>query len=447
MYPKQFLKLPDGRSFIQKAFLRAANVEGVSEIIFVTNKEFLYLVESEIAELSVKGIKVTYILEPFMRNTAPAVACALRYINNGEEPVLVLAADHRITDEEKFQEVVKKAQEFVSDGKLVTFGIVPTAPETGYGYIEAAGSDVLRFVEKPTMEKAKEYIEAGNFFWNSGMFAFKTGAILKEFNTYAPDIADGSAAALLPPISGRSGSKIISVDAEIFEEMPNISIDYAVMEKSKNLKVVPCDIGWQDVGSWEAYGNLYKADANGNRLKSEAFLKDSNDCIIRTDDENKLVAALGVHNLIIADTADALLVADRSKAQEVKEIYHDLKKSGHDAHSLHRTQYRPWGEFTLLQTGKNFKIKHIRVYAGEAMSLQLHHHRSEHWVVVRGVAKITNNGEISQLNRNESVYISAGHKHRIENPGTMDLELIEVQCGDYLEEDDIVRFEDRYGRE
>jgi mannose-1-phosphate guanylyltransferase len=446
MYPKQFLRLPDGQSFIQKAFLRAINIEGVTEVVFVTNKELLYLVESEVAELCIKNTKVTYILEPFMRNTAPAIACALCYMADDSVSVLVLTADHRIADEAEFRKAVKAAQVFVNDDKIVTFGVVPTSPETGYGYIETDGNNVLRFVEKPTAEKANQYIAAGNYFWNAGMFAFKTGSMLNELKQFAPDIPRDAFSALLPPIPGRLGSKVIHIDPEIFEGMPNISIDYAVLEKSANLKVTPCNMGWQDIGSWESYGNLYESDENGNRLKGESVLRDVKDCIVHMEDNNKLVAALGLSGIIIADTKDAILVADRNRAQEVKDVFHELKKSGHEAHNLHSTQYRPWGEFTLLQTGDNFKIKHIRVYAGEAMSLQLHHHRSEHWVIVKGVAKVTNNGEYFKLNRNESIYISAGHKHRIENPGNMDLELIEVQCGDYLEEDDIVRFEDRYGR-
>lgn len=447
-HPKPFIRLADGQSLLQKAFLRGTQLSDVAEVLTVTNRELFFKTEDEFREVNTAGVATSFILEPFGRNTAPAIVAAALQVakSHGDDAVmLVLAADHLIADQSAFQQAVHKATELAETGKLVTFGIHPEAPETGYGYIETEGNTVLRFVEKPSLEKAQEYFVSGRFLWNSGMFCFTAGSLLREMEKYNPQIVADMRVCLEKSrrLEGGGCSQVV-IDPETFMTVAEDSIDYAVMEKSDHVAVVPCNIGWSDIGSWSTLGDLVPADDNGNRVQGEVILHDTNDCTIQSD--GRLVAALGVKNLIIIDTPDAVLVVDKSSAQDVKHIYTELKLNGHDAHKLHRTVSRPWGSYTVLEEGEGFKIKRIEINPGSKISLQRHQHRSEHWVVVSGKAKVTNGDKELIVNTNESTYIRAGHKHRVQNPGLLNLIMIEVQSGPYVGEDDIERFEDVYGR-
>jgi len=447
MHPKPFIRLSDGQSLLQKAFLRGAQLPDVSEILTVTNRELFFKTEDEYREVNVRRLATSFLLEPFGRNTAAAVAAAALHVaaKQADAILLVLPADHLIADQSAFTNAVEEARRLAEQGKLVTFGIQPVAPETGYGYIEADGHRVLRFVEKPDAATAAAYLKTGRFYWNSGMFCFKATTMLEEMRQHCAGILDAVQTCLTQSrcAEGKDFTQC-ELAPELFEKVPENSIDYAVMEKSDRVAVVPCDIGWSDIGSWSALGELSTAGANGNRVEGEALLHDVENCFIRSDE--RLVGAVGVRDLIIVDTPDALLVADKARAQDVKHLYSQLKASGHEAHKLHRTVHRPWGDYTVLEEGERFKIKRIVVKPGASLSLQMHHHRSEHWIVVNGMARVTNGERVFLLNTNESTFIPAGHVHRLENPGVIDLVLIEVQSGDYLGEDDIVRIEDTYGR-
>jgi mannose-1-phosphate guanylyltransferase len=453
LHPKPFIRLADGQSLLQKSFLRGAALPGVEEVLTVTNRELLFKTKDEFAEVNEAGIASAYILEPFGRNTAPAIAAAALYVDEAYGPdavVLVLAADHLISDQAAFSEAVQRATELARGGKLVTFGIEPESPETGYGYIEARGNEVLQFVEKPSLEKAQAYLESGTYLWNSGMFCFTAGVMLKSMAQHCPDILSAMQACIAKSRKLEAkGLKQLELDPESFAKVREDSIDYAVMEKAARasapgVAVVPCSIGWSDIGSWVAMSELTQPDENGNRVEGEAVLHEVSNSYIRSTE--RVTAMVGVEGLIVVDTPDALLVASRSRSQDVKQIYARLKAQGHAAHQIHRTVHRPWGTYTVLEEGTRFKIKRIVVKPGATLSLQMHHHRSEHWIVVTGMARVVNGEEEMFVNTNESTYIPAGHKHRLENPGVLDLVMIEVQCGDYLGEDDIVRFQDNYGR-
>lgn len=451
MHPKPFIRLENGQSLLQSAWLRGANLPGVAEVLTVTNHELFFKTESEYREVAGKAPKNlvnSFILEPFGRNTAPAVAAAALQIAaaHGEDALmLVLAADHLIADHEAFSLAVSKAMELAQEDKLVTFGITPESPETGFGYIEAVGNSVLRFVEKPTLEKAQEYVASGSYLWNSGIFCFSAGTLLREMAQHCPAILETTRACIVQ--AGKSegkGYSKLELTADDFGQVPDDSIDYALMERSKNVAVVPCSIGWSDIGSWCALGDLISPDGGGNRIEGDVMIHDVTNSHIKSHE--RMIGAVGVDNLIIIDTPDALLVADRSRAQDVKHLYSQLKSQGHDTHKIHRTVHRPWGTYTILEEGPRFKIKRIVVKPGGHLSLQMHHHRSEHWIVVSGMARVVNGDNELFVNSNESTYIPAGNKHRLENPGVVDLVMIEVQSGDYLGEDDIVRFDDIYGR-
>ena len=447
-HPKPFIRLADGQSLLQKAFLRGAALADVQEVLTVTNRELYFKTEDEFSEVNNDKLATSFILEPFGRNTAAAIAAAALHVaaTHGEDALmLVLAADHLIVDQQAFSAAVDAACVLARKGKLVTFGIRPDAPETGYGYLETDGNTVVRFIEKPSLDKAREYLESGRFLWNSGMFCFSAAAMLRAMETHCPDILTATKACMQRSrvAEGKRFTQL-ELQADSFADVREESIDYAVMEKSSDVAVVPCDIGWSDIGSWTAIGNLTAADAEGNRIEGEVLLHDVSNCYIQSRD--RLVGAVGVDNLVIIDTPDALLVVDRSRAQDVKHIYAKLKASGHEAHQLHRTVHRPWGTYTVLEDGPRFKIKRIEVKPGASLSLQMHHHRSEHWIVVSGMAKVVNGDQELFVNTNESTFIPAAHKHRLENPGVLDLVMIEVQSGEYLGEDDIVRFEDVYGR-
>lgn len=447
-HPKPFIRLADGASLLQKSFIRAAALEGVREVLTVTNRDLYFQTEDEYRKVNGGHTPTSFILEPVGRGTAPAVAAAALHVAavQGEDAVvLVLTADHLISNQQSFAAAVARAEQLAREGLLVTFGIQPDLPETGYGYIEAEGNRVLRFVEKPSLEKAQEYLASGRHFWNSGMFCFTAGTMIAEFKQHAPDIlaAVEDCLAASRSLRGEDSSQV-ELDVDSFKQATNVSIDYAIMEKSERVAVVPCDIGWRDVGCWNAFSQLVSADVSGNRVEGEALLHEATNCYIQSPE--RVVGAVGVDNLLIIDTPDALLVADRSRAQDVKHIVAQLKAIGHDSYKLHRTVHRPWGTYTVLEQGPRFKIKRIEVKPGALLSLQMHYHRSEHWIVVSGMAKVTNGETEMLVNTNESTYIPAGHAHRLENPGKIPLVMIEVQSGEYLGEDDIVRFTDAYGR-
>ncbi|KJJ96718.1 mannose-1-phosphate guanyltransferase [Pseudomonas sp. 21] len=453
-HPKPFMALPDGQNLLQKTLLRATALDGVTEVMTVTNRELFFKTEDEYRKLKANAGCLSYVLEPFGRNTAAAVVSAALQLEQAHGPdavMLVLPADHLIKRTDAFADAVARASTLASQGWLVTFGIQPKYPETGFGYIECdshaleGGLQVKRFVEKPTQEKAEEYLAAGNYFWNSGMFCFRVGTLITEMQAHAPEIHDSVALAI-------SGSRLaegpahrcLTLDGDLFAKVPDISIDYALMERSAKVATVPCDLGWSDIGSWNALSELTSEDADGNRCEGEVLVHGANNNYVHSPE--RLAALVGVQNLIVVDTPDALLIAHKEHTQDVKQIVAQLKKRGHSAHLLHRTVHRPWGTYTTLEEGHRFKIKRIVVKPGASLSLQMHHHRSEHWIVVTGMAKVVNGESTRMLNSNESTFIPAGHKHRLENPGVIDLVLIEVQSGDYLGEDDIVRFQDNYGR-
>ena len=447
-HPKPFIRLADGQSLLQKAFLRGAALPGVTEALTVTNREFFFKTEDELAEVHATGIGTAFILEPFARNTAAAIAAAALQVqerHGADAVMLVLAADHMISDQAAFAQAVVQAIALAKDGKLVTFGIKAETPETGYGYIEAEGHTVLRFVEKPSLDKALAYLASGRFHWNAGIFCFTAGTLLAQMALHCPDILAASRACMdRSRMAQGKGFVQLELDSASFQDVPSESIDYALMEKSAAVAVVPCDIGWSDIGSWNALGDLGTPDAQGNRVEGEALLHNANNCTIHS--RERMVGAVGVSNLVIIDTPDAILVAEKACAQDVKHIYAKLKANGHEAHKLHRTVHRPWGTYSVLEEGAGFKIKRIEVKPGGSLSLQMHHHRSEHWIVVNGMAWVVNGEQDLLLNTNQSTYIPAGHKHRLENPGLVNLVMIEVQSGAYLGEDDIVRFQDNYGR-
>ncbi|MGE5649232.1 mannose-1-phosphate guanylyltransferase/mannose-6-phosphate isomerase [Noviherbaspirillum sp. UKPF54] len=445
-HPKPFMRIGDGKSLLKKTVERAQVVCGDCAPLIVTNRDYYLRSQNELAN---QEIKPRYLLEPVGRNTAPAIALAALWAAE-QDPnacLLVMPADHLITDTASFQAAAEHAATLARDGFLVLFGIRPTAPETGYGYIEMGGqisqqaNAVQRFVEKPDAATAIAYLEQGNYVWNSGIFCFKASTIIEALASYNPALL--AAARTVWNDSKADGDKI-ELHAS-FSRLENISIDYAVMEMAKNIAVVPGDFGWSDMGAWSAVADVTPADENGNKVHgSDAILIDSHNTYI--DSKDRLVAAIGLENMVVIDTPDALLVADRSKSQEVRQVVSRLKASGHEAHKIHRTAVRPWGTYTVLGEGQGFKIKRVVVKPGQSLSLQMHHHRSEHWVVVFGTANITVGDTTTLMTQNQSTYIPIGSRHRLENPGITDLVLIEVQCGSYLGEDDIVRFSDSYGR-
>ena len=454
-HPKPFMRLADGETLLEKTYRRALLVQESlnsdgrpADLLTVTNRDYYFMSRDE---QDVAGVNGNFILEPFGRNTAPAVALAAHAVlqQHGDDAVMmVLAADHLILDQPGFNEAVGAAFNLASRDYLVTFGLKPTLPETGFGYIQRgqaidAGFKVARFVEKPDLLTAQTYVDSGDFFWNSGMFCFKAGVFLAELSKHAPEIAKGVAACWTTMVeSGRPDMREIPADA--FKTVPDLSVDYAVMERSDRVAVVPGDFGWSDIGSWNAVRDLVPADQDGNRVIGEVMMVDTTNTFVQAQD--RLVTTLGVHNLMVVDTPDALLIATPEKSQDVKKIVAELKKNQHETHRLHKTVLRPWGTYTVLEESAAFKIKRIEVKPGASLSLQMHAFRSEHWVVVSGLAKVTNGDEEIMVHPNESTYIPAGHKHRLENPGLVNCVLIEVQCGAYLGEDDIVRFDDVYGR-
>jgi mannose-1-phosphate guanylyltransferase len=442
--PKPFMRLLDGETLLQKTFRRAASLPGVSEIVTVTNEELYFMTVDDYAGANSAGLQTSFILEPFSRNTAAAVAIAASAIaqRHGDNAImLVLPADHLISLEEQFVEAVHRAAQLAADNYLVTFGIKPTAPETGYGYIEFDGHTVLRFVEKPSRERAEQYLESGNYLWNAGMFCFRAGALLQEMQAHAPAVMASVRECM---DAGLPEQGPLRLDPQCFAQVPDISIDYALMERSARVAVVPCDIGWSDIGSWTALSAMTPADEYGNTAIGEVLWSDAENCHVQSED--RVIGVVGARGLVIVDTPDALLVADRHRVQDVKAIVAQLKERKHEAHRIHTVVHRPWGTYSVLSDGPHCKVKRLEVKPGAALSLQMHHHRSEHWIVVSGTAHATNGSELLVLHANDSTIIPLGQQHRLENKGDAPLVIIEVQTGGYLGEDDIVRFDDRYGR-
>jgi mannose-1-phosphate guanylyltransferase/mannose-6-phosphate isomerase len=451
-FPKPFMKLGGDLSLLQRTLSRCLPLADGRRVGIVTNKEYVFKTREEVDGLrAAKGIACTQLLEPVGRNTAPAIALAALWAEEVAPgaTLLVLPADHLIPDEDAFRAVAREAAAIAESGSLVLFGIRPTGPETGFGYIEtgaaAAGGAmrVARFVEKPDAARALEFLQAGTFVWNSGMFCFTARALLAALETHAPDVHAQARAAWAASRATADDDRV-ALDPAAFAACRDVSIDYAVMEKADDVVVLPATFGWSDIGSWKAVAEQFVPDADGNTAVGDAMFVDARRTHVQSDD--RLVAAVGVDDLLIVDTPDALLVATKDASQQVKAIVTRLKERGHEAARLHRTVARPWGTYTVLQEGRRFKIKRIEVKPGQTLSLQMHHHRSEHWIVVSGTAKVTCDDKSYLVAANESTYIPIGTRHRLENPGVMDLVMIEVQCGDYLGEDDIVRFEDKYGR-
>lgn len=455
--PKPFLKLSNGKSLLQSTFLRSVSLgQNVPSVITVTNEKLHFRMQDEYQEVNENKIPCDFVLEPFGRNTAPAVIAAALFAKDHydeNEVLLILPADHLISDINAFSEAVSDAIEMANLGYLVTFGINPEYPETGYGYIEANksaevanGYEVKRFVEKPNLELATEYVNSGHYQWNSGMFCGKVSTFLQEFGQLSPNVLKQVDKCIqASEIDHLNSSKILHLNADSFIHAENISVDYALFEKTNKAAVLPCSIGWSDIGSWLSIAQTLPQDKNGNATIGESILHNVSDCLVYST--NRIVAGVDIKDLVIVDTPDALLVANKNQTQDVKHIFESLKKTQHKTSNLHTTIHRPWGTVTILEEGPFYKINRLMVKPGQALSNQSHEKRSEHWIVLEGEATVINEGRILRLSVNQSTYISPKEKHRLMNASNDEnLVIIEVQCGNYLGEDDIVRYDDLYGR-
>jgi mannose-1-phosphate guanylyltransferase/mannose-6-phosphate isomerase len=447
MYPKQLLALTSQYSMLQDTALRLAGIAGARPPIVVCNEAHRFTVAEQLRALDI--VPSAILLEPTGRNTAPAVAlAALKALELESEATMVVApADHVIRDAHIFQQAAGVAAGLAEEGKLVTFGIVAHAPETGYGYIrrgEGLGPayPVAQFIEKPPMEIAEQFVASGDYFWNSGMFVFKASRYLSELAAFAPDILEASRAAYR---AAKVDLDFMRIDKEAFEACRAQSIDYAVMEKTKEAVVLPLDAGWSDVGSWSSLFDALPADEEGNVLQGDVLVHDTHDCYVHST--SRLVTAVGMDDHIIVETKDAVLVAPKGRVQDVKELVAALRKAGRSESAWHREVYRPWGSYDSIDDGDRFEVKRLILKPGGMLSLQMHHHRAEHWIVVQGTARVTCGDKTFLLSENESTFVPIGATHRIENPGKVPLHIVEVRSGTYLGEDDIVRFEDHYGRE
>jgi mannose-1-phosphate guanylyltransferase/mannose-6-phosphate isomerase len=448
-HPKQFQPLVGEHSLLQATWKRIADLPESGAPIVVANEDHRFMVAEQLRQVGIAPSAL--LLEPVGRNTAPAIAvAALQARAGGGDPLLlVLPSDHVIADEPAFRAAVQQARAAAEAGALVTFGIVPTGPETGYGYIKAGAADdgatqvrrVERFVEKPDLATAQAYVAGGDHFWNSGMFLFRASRYLDELQRFAPGIVDAARAALA---GGRRDADFLRLDRAAFTASPADSIDYAVMEKTDAAAVLPIDVGWNDVGSWSALWEIADQDADGNAHHGDVVALGCRNTLAWGG--RRLVTLLGLEDVIVVDTDDAVLVAARDRVQQVKDIVARLKADGRPQASVHRKVYRPWGSYDGVDAGERFQVKRIVVKPGASLSLQMHHHRAEHWIVVSGSARVTCDDKVFLLAENQSTYIPLGSRHRLENPGRVPLELIEVQSGSYLGEDDIVRFDDIYGR-
>ncbi|MEG3767936.1 mannose-1-phosphate guanylyltransferase/mannose-6-phosphate isomerase [Alteromonas sp. 14N.309.X.WAT.G.H12] len=443
--PKQFLALTSDHTMLQETVSRL-NGTDCENPIFICNEAHRFLVAEQLRvdNISHDGI----LLEPVGRNTAPAIAlAALHATKNGEDPVLlVLAADHLIKNQPAFHQAIAKAEVLAESGCLVTFGIVPDQPHTGYGYIKAgeakgSGFDVAEFVEKPDLQTAESYVSSGKYFWNSGMFMFKASRYIEELEKFNPEILSVCRKAIETEASDLD---FIRVDAEIFALCPDDSIDYAVMERTNNAAMIPLNADWSDVGSWSSLWETSDKDSQGNVVVGDAILEGVNNSYVNA--EQRLIAVIGLDDVVVVETKDAIMVAHKDQVQDIKKVVNRLKQEKRPEFEFHREVFRPWGSYDAIDKGQRFQVKRIKVKPGEKLSVQMHHHRAEHWVVVAGTAKVTLGEQTVLLTENESTYIPIGEIHSLENPGKIPLELIEVQSGTYLGEDDIVRFSDRYGR-
>ncbi|MFT4940224.1 MAG: mannose-1-phosphate guanylyltransferase [Paraglaciecola sp.] len=447
--PKQFLSLTSELTMIQETVVRLEGIDSDSPI-FICNEAHRFLIAEQLRQEDIQHGGI--LLEPIGRNTAPAIALAALHASlHGEDPVLlVLAADHLINDKSAFHKAISEAEKLAEQGKLVTFGIVPNSAHIGYGYIRSghlvsatsSGFDVAQFVEKPNFATAQKYVESGDYYWNSGMFMFKASRYLQELEKFAPEILAICKKAIS---TVEADLEFVRIDANLFATCPDDSIDYAVMEKTDAAVVVPLDAGWSDVGSWLSLWETDKnKDANNNVVIGDVILNDVSNSYINS--EQRLISVVGLDNVVVVETKDSVLVAHKDKVQNIKKVVNQLIAEKRPEFEFHREVFRPWGSYDSIDSGERFQVKRITVKPGEKLSVQMHHHRAEHWIVVSGTAKVTNGKETLLLSENQSTYIPVGVVHALENPGKIPLELIEVQSGTYLGEDDIVRFSDRYGR-
>ncbi|MFX1671540.1 mannose-1-phosphate guanylyltransferase/mannose-6-phosphate isomerase [Paraburkholderia sp. A2WS-5] len=449
-YPKQYLQLAGDHSLVQQTALRLASIPDTTAPIIVSNNEQRFIVSEQMRKVGIKPASV--ILEPVARNTAPAIAVAAMVAlrNDPEALLLVLPSDHVILNAPAFVKAAQAAARTAADQFLVTFGIEPESPHTGYGYIRRGSAlgegrpahTVAAFVEKPDLDKAQRFLDEGGYYWNSGMFMLNASTYLEELRRFEPEIARQAEASLA---SASEDPDYIRLDEKAFAASPNISVDYAVMERTERAAMVTgADLGWNDIGSWSSLAEIAERNEDGNTLIGDVFAEGVTNSYIRA--EQRMVATIGLDNIVVVETADAVLVAHRDRAQDVKKVVEWLNASGRQESVTHRRVVRPWGSYEGLDQGDRFQVKRIIVNPGSQLSLQMHHHRAEHWIVVKGTALVTNGNEEILLGENQSTYIPLGEKHRLKNPGKIPLELIEVQSGTYLGEDDIVRFEDSYGR-
>ena len=451
-FPKQYLSIDENykKSYLQKTQLRLKGLKNIEKPIIICNEEHRFIAAEQMREIDIQPKKI--LLEPFGRNTAPAITLsALLALEEFTNPnLLILSADHEIKNIEKFIKVIETGIKYSDEDKLVTFGVIPDSPETGYGYIQGekpfdkdnlVASRIVQFTEKPSYEIAKKLLNNSCYTWNSGIFLFKAKNILKEIKKFSPEVLQSCEKSILKKNLDLDFQRL---DKKIFIECPNISIDYAVMEKTNKGVVLPMDVGWSDVGDWQSIWKNSQKDKNGNSVNGEVILNQTKNSLFRS--ENRLIVGLGVQNLIVVETNDVMLVADKKKSQDIKKIVNKLKENGIAEGFEHKKIYRPWGHYISVLEELTWKVKVIIVKPGQTLSLQMHHHRSEHWVVVNGTAKVEIDGKKIILHENQSSYIPLGSKHRLSNPGKIPLKLIEVQSGSYVGEDDIKRFEDNYGR-
>lgn len=445
-YPKPFLKFPDGFSLLQKTYQRAVELATLGEVVLVINRDHFFHAKDECEKVSDTEISDVFISEPLGRGTAAAIGLAAQYALNkfGEDCLLlILPADHFLADSESFHSALTEAAVLASTEQLVTFGVKPSYPDSGYGYILAKGSSVEKFIEKPDQIKAKKYLANGDYLWNTGMFCMSPHFFLKELLQFEPHIKSQTKIAVA---NAKRSSGItwehLEIQSSDFEHIKNTSIDYALMEKSNNISVVPCEIGWSDIGSWNEFGKLLPVDENQNNILAPAICQNTKNCIVHSS--GRLIATLGVEDLIISSTEDAVLVANKNNSNGIRGIVEQLKLENNAAYQNFSTVHRSWGTYTVLKTGLGFKLKCIEMKPCAQLSLQSHKYRNEHWVVVSGTGIVTKGEKTIKLSANQSIYIPAGEKHRLRNPSTDFLVMIEVQCGSYLGEDDIVRYDDDY---
>lgn len=450
-YPKQYLKVDDSNTYslLQETYLRLEGLDNLENPIIICNEDHRFIVAEQMRELNIKPNSI--ILEPTGRNTAPAIALASLIASNlyNNCLLLILSADHKIKNPEKFKKIIQDGFEYANNGRLVTFGVTPNKPETGYGYIESNdrltnkknSSEIKKFIEKPNKYNARKFLKDKHYSWNSGIFLFNSETILNELMRFQPGLIRSCKESL-------SGSKydldFTRLDQDSFMKCPNISFDVAVMEKTKLGTVLSLDVGWSDIGSWRAVWEISKKDNNGNHKKGKVFLKNVKDCYFRS--EGRLLVGLGLKNLIVVETNDAILIANKKDTQSVKELVKEIDKLGSPEGKTNSKIYRPWGSYTSVINGERWQVKRLEIKPKSSLSLQKHEHRSEHWIIVSGLAKVEIDDDFSILKENQSAYVPLGSKHRLSNPGETPLTLIEVQSGTYLGEDDIFRFEDNYGR-